>query len=296
MSKYVIFSDSTCDLNAELRKTYDIEYVQMNYVVDDQEYPADLDWGIHSVKEFYDLMRNGKRVRTTQVPREAFETAFTKTLEASMDAVYISCSSALSGSIGLARLVAQELSEKYPNNKIYCVDSLCSSLGQGSMVLTAAKLRAEGKSAAEVAAYVEADRLKVNQAGTVDSMEYLRRAGRIKASKAFFGNLFGIKPIIISDVIGQNFAVKKTKGAANARKEIANMMAENVIDPENQCLYITHADVPEVAEQLKAEILLQVPFKETHISTIGPIVGASVGPGTIIAFCHGKEVTIEGKE
>ena len=51
-----------------------------------------------------------------------------------------------------------------------------------------------------------------------------------------------------------------------------------------------------MAEQLKAEILLQVPFKETYISAIGPIVGASVGPGTIIAFCHGKEVTIEGKE
>ena len=144
MSKYVIISDSTCDLNAELRKAYDIEYVQMNYVVDDKEYPADLDWGIHSVKEFYDLMRNGKRVRTTQVPRETYETAFTKTLEAGMDAVYISCSSALSGSIGLAKLVAQELSEKYPDNKIYCVDSLCSSLGQGSMVLAAAKLRAEG--------------------------------------------------------------------------------------------------------------------------------------------------------
>lgn len=296
MKKFIIFADSTCDLNAGMRKTYDIEYVQMNYVIDDKEYPADLDWGTHSVKEYYDLMRNGKRVRTTQVPRETYEAAFIKTLEAGMDAVYISCSSALSGSVGLAKLVAQELSEKYPNNKIYCVDSLCSSLGQGSMVIKASQLRAEGKTAAETAAFIEADRLKVNQAGTVDSMEYLRRAGRIKASKAFFGNLFGIKPIIISDAIGQNFAVKKTKGAVNARKEIAQMMAENVIDAENQCLYITHADVPEVAELLKEEILKLVPFKETHISTIGPIVGASVGPGTIIAFCHGKEVTIEGKE
>ena len=296
MKKFVILADSTCDLNAEMRKTYDIEYVQMNYVIDDKEYPADLDWGIHSVKEYYDMMRKGKRVRTTQVPRESYEAAFTKALDAGMDVVYISCSSALSGSIGLAKLVAQELNEKYTDNKVYCVDSLCSSLGQGSMVITASKLRAEGKTAAETAAYVEADRLKVNQSGTVESLEYLRRAGRVKASKAFFGNLFGVKPIIISDAIGQNYALKKAKGAANARKEIAQMMAENVIDAENQCLYITHADVPEVAEQLKAEILALVPFKETHISTIGPIVGASVGPGTIIAFCHGKEVTIEGKE
>lgn len=295
MCKFVIYSDSTCDLNAEMRKKHDIEYVQMNYVIDDKEYPADLDWGTHSPKEYYDLMRSGKRVRTTQVPREVYEAAFTKALDAGMDAVYISCSSALSGSIGLARLVAQELNEKY-ENKVYCVDSLCSSLGQGSMVIRASLLRAEGKSAAEVAAFTEADRLKVNQSGTVGSLEYLRRAGRVKASKAFFGNLFGVKPIIISDAIGQNFALKKAKGMANARMEIANMMAENVIDAENQCLYITHADVPEVAEQLKEEILKLVPFKETFIDTIGPIVGASVGPGTIIAFCHGKEVTIEGKE
>ena len=296
MEKFVIFSDSTCDLDAALRKEYGIEYVQMNYIIDDKEYPADLDWGIHSVKEYYDLMRSGKRVRTTQVPRETYEAAFTKVLQAGLDAVYISCSSALSGSVNLAKLIAQELSEAYPNNKIYCVDSLCSSLGQGAMVLTASKLRAEGKCASEVAAYIEADRLEINQAGTVGSLEYLRRAGRVKASKAFFGNIFGVKPIIISDILGQNYALKKAKGMANAQKEIALMMKENVIDPENQCLYITHADVPEVAEQLKAEILLQVPFKETHISTIGPIVGASVGPGTIIAFCHGKEVTVEGKE
>lgn len=295
MSKFIILSDSTCDLNAEMRKKYDVEYVQMNYVIDDKEYPADLDWGVHSSKEYYDLMRAGKRIRTTQVPRESYEAAFTKALDAGMDALYISCSSALSGSIGLAKLVAQELNEKY-ENKIYCVDSLCSSLGQGSMVIRASLLRAEGKTASEVAAYTEADRLKVNQSGTVGSLEYLRRAGRVKASKAFFGNLFGVKPIIISDAIGQNFAVKKAKGAVNARMEIAKMMAENVIDAENQCLYITHADVPEVAQQLKEEILKMVPFGETFIDTIGPIVGASVGPGTVIAFCHGKEVTIEGKE
>ena len=296
MKNFVIFADSTCDLNAEMRKTHGIEYVKMNYVIDDKEYPADLDWGIHSVKEYYDLMRGGKRVRTTQVPRETYEEAFTKVLEAGMDAVYISCSSALSGSIGLAELVSKELEGRYPDNRIYCVDSLCSSLGQGYMLLRASKLRAEGKTAQETAADIEANRLKVNQAGTVGSLEYLRRAGRVKASKAFFGNLFGVKPIIISDVIGQNYAVKKAKGTVNAYKEIASMMAEAAIEPEKQCLYISHADVPQAAEQLKEEILKAAPFQEVHISTIGPIVGASVGPGTIIAFCHGKEVTIEGKE
>ncbi len=296
MSNFVILADSTCDLNKEMREKYDVGYVKMNYVVDDKEYPADLDWGIHSSKEFYDLMRNGKRIRTTQVARETYVQEFRKHLEEGRDIVYISCSSALSGSVNLAQLIAKELEEEYSGRKIYCIDSLCSSLGQGYLVLRASELRAQGKSAAEVAQDIEENKLKVNQFGTVDSMEYLSRAGRVKASKAFFGNLFGIKPIIISDCIGQNFAVKKVKGALNAKKEIAACIAEAVEHPEEQCLYLSHADVSDSIEQLRDEILKLAPFAGVHIDVIGPIVGASVGPGTIIAFCYGKEVTIEGKE
>lgn len=296
MRDYVILADSTCDLGKEMREKYDIGYVKMNYVIDDKEYPADLDWGIHSCHEFYDLMRSGKRVRTTQVSRETYVQEFKKHLDAGKDIVYIACSSALSGSINLAVLIARELEAEYPERKLYCIDSLCSSLGQGSMVIRAAEMRAAGKSAAEVAQVIEETKLKVNQCGTVDSMEYLRRAGRIKASKAFFGNLFGIKPLIISDRIGQNYAVKKVKGALTAKKEIAAHIAEAVENAEGQCLYLTHADVPESIEQLKDEILKVAPFAGIHIEPIGPIVGASVGPGTIIAFCYGKEVTIEGKE
>lgn len=296
MENFVILTDSTSDLNRELREKYGIEYVKMNYVVEDKEYPADLDWTTHSPKEFYDMMRNGKRVRTTQVSRETYEKAFTAYLEEGRPVVYIACSSALSGSINLAKLVAQELLASYPQGVLYCIDSLCSSLGQGHMAIWASRLRAEGKSAAEVAQIIEENKLKVNQSGTVDSLEYLRRAGRIKASKAFFGNLFGVKPIIISDRIGQNYAVKKVKGAANARKEIAAQLAEVVEQPEDQCLYISHADAEESAELLKKEILTVCPFAKVHIDLIRPIVGASVGPGTVIAFCYGKEVTIEGKE
>lgn len=296
MRDYVILADSTCDLGREMREKYDIDYVKMNYVIDDKEYPADLDWGIHSCHEFYDLMRNGKRVRTTQVSRETYVQIFKKYLEAGKDIVYIACSSALSGSINLAVLIARELEGEYSERKIYCIDSLCSSLGQGSMVIRAAEMRAAGKAAAEVAQTIEETKLKVNQCGTVDSMEYLRRAGRIKASKAFFGNLFGIKPLIISDRIGQNYAVKKVKGALTAKKEIAAHIAEAVENAEGQCLYLAHADTPDSIEQLKDEILKVASFADVHIEPIGPIVGASVGPGTIIAFCYGKEVTIEGKE
>ena len=295
MREFVIFGDSTCDLNKELREQYGIEYVSMNYVVDDQEYGASLDWENHPVHDFYNLMRDGKRVFTTQVPKQNYIDAFTAAIEAGKDVVYISCSSALSGSIGTAQVVAQELHQQYPDAGIYCVDALNSSFGQGHLLITASKLRTEGKSAAEVAEYITSIRLKMHQFGTVDSMEYLRRAGRIKASKAFFGNLFGIKPIIISDIKGQNYAYKKVKGAANARAAIAQSVVE-AADGNYETLYISHADDEESAIALKDEILALAPFQNVVFGYIGPIVGASVGPGTVVAYVFGTEVTIEGNE
>ena len=295
MKEFVIFGDSTCDLSKALREQYGIDYVPMNYVVDDQEYVASLDWESHPVHDFYNLMRDGKRVFTTQVPKQNYIDAFTAAIEAGKDVLYISCSSALSGSIGTAQVVAGELKQQYPDAGIYCVDPLISGLGQGHLLITASQLRAEGKGAAEVAEYITSIRLKVNQCGTVDSMEYLRRAGRLKASKAFFGNLFGIKPIIISDIKGQNYAYKKVKGMANARAAIAQD-AVAAADGVYETLYISHADDEESANALKDEILALAPFKNVVFGYIGPIVGASVGPGTIIAYTFGKEVTIEGNE
>ncbi len=292
---FAIITDSTSDMDLQLRETHGIDFVAMNYVLDGQEYPASPDWSAHSPKEFYDFMRNGKRITTTQVPREIFTEAFTGYLRQGMDVVYVACSSALSGSWNLSTLVAKELKEQFPEQTVYCVDSRISSLGEASIAIMASKMRAEGKTAAETAAFLEEHRLKVNQFGTADTLEYLRRAGRVKASKAFFGNLFGVKPILISDVLGQNYAVKKAKGAVNARIALADCIAEAVEHPEDQVLYISHADDQEAALQLKDLILERAPFADVHIGYITPIVGSCVGPGTIIAFCYGKEVTVQGE-
>ena len=296
MKKYAILVDSTGDLDASLLKEFDIDYVKMGYVVDEKEYPAALEWDAVSPSEYYNMMRAGKKIRTLQVIAETFKEKYNEYLSQDMDILYIGCSSALSGSVNFGQIVARDIMEANPSAKIICIDSLISSLGQGHLALTAAKMRQQGKSIDEVAEHIESIKLTVNQFGTVESMEYLKRAGRIKASKAFFGNLFGIKPIIISDVIGQNFAVKKVKGAYNSKLEIAKMIADVVINPEEQTLYISHADSIEEAHVLRDEILKLVSFKDVYINFIGPIVGASVGPGTLIAYCVGKEVTIEGKE
>ena len=295
MKDFVIFGDSTCDLDLATRQEFGVDYIPMSYIVDEQEYPASLDWESHSYKDFYDLMRSGKRIFTAQIAINTCREKFLSAIEAGKDVVYITCSSALSSSYQTACVIAKEMEEAHPGAKIYCVDSLISILGQGLLVLEAARQRQAGKSAEETAAYIESIRLNVNMVGYTDSLEYLRRAGRVKASSAFFGNLFGVKPILISDRQGNNYALKKVKGAAATRATAAQMIAEAMTEASDT-LYIAHADCLEEAEALKAAILSCCSFRKVHVGIVGPIVGASVGPGTVAAFILGKEVTIEGND
>ncbi len=290
MTNFVIMTDSCSDLGKDIRQKYDIEYVQMNITYDGKELPASLDWDKYSPKELYDIMRNGTRVMTTQVPAETFMAAFEKELKAGKDVVYIGCSSALSGSVNTGKVIARELAEKYPANTVYCVDALNSCLGEGLIAVAAATLRAEGKTAAEVAQYLEENRLKYQQFCAVDDLTYLKRAGRVKASTAFFGNLFGVKPILISNRQGENFAIKKIKGRKNSLDEIFNMAKQAIVDPENQIVALGHADCLADAEYLKDRIEKEIKPKEVYVNYIGPIIGASAGPGTIAIYCKCDEV------
>ncbi len=288
MKKYAIITDSCSDLSKEVREKYSIDYVQMNITYDGKELPASLDWDLYSPKEFYDLMKAGTRIKTTQVPPASFDAAFNKYIAEGMDVIYIACSSALSGSVNTAKVIADELNEK-SENKIYCIDTLNSCMGEGLMALDAAKMRDDGKSVTEVVEYLEKNKQKYLQFGGVGDLTYLKRAGRVNASAAFFGNLFGVKPIIISNRAGENFAIKKVKGRKNSLDEVIKLVKENIENPEEQTIALVHADCIDDANYMKDKIEKEIKPKEIYLNYIGPIIGASAGPDMIAVYCRGKE-------
>ena len=299
MSKVSVLLDSTCDLTPELLKKYDLDYCEMGFSIEDKEYAASLYWDQgFTPSDFYQYMRDNKnkRILTIQTREKTFEDKFSERIKKSMDVLYISCSSALSGSINTGRSVAKRLMEENPGSKIVCVDSLCSGMSQGILGIWASNLAKEGKSVDEIAKYIEERKLNMNQWATVGELTYLKNAGRVKASKAFFGNLFNVKPIIISDAKGNNFAYKKVKGRENALIEIAESVKNNILDAENQIVAVCHADCLEDAEKLKKLIEERVKCKEILVMPLGPILGISCGPMTISAFHYGKEVTLVGEE
>ena len=296
--EFVIVVDSCSDLSKELRDQLGIKYVKMGLVKKfkdgDVEIPASLDWDLYTNKELNDWLRDGLQIKTTQVTNQEYQTVFGEILESDKDVLYIACSSALSGSFNFSLIVRDELLEKYPGSKIICVDSLNSCYGQGLMALDANQMKEEGKTIEEVGAYLEENKLCYHQVATVETLEYLRKAGRVKAVSAFFGNIIGVKPMIISDAKGQNYAVKKVKGRKNSILEIINMIKESIIDAENQIIHVVHADAIADAEYVKDLIVKEINPKGVELHLMGPIIGVSTGPGTLGIYFKGKKVTVEG--
>lgn len=291
MNKVKIITDSCSDLSGELLTKYDIDYAKMTTVCEDVQQEASLLWEYYSPKELYDKIRNGIKVTTTQVPPEEFTRIFDLYIN-DYDIVYIGCSTKQSGSVNTAAVIAKQYKEKYPDSSIYCIDSLNASIGEGMLAIKAAEMRDEGKSAKEIFDSVSAMRNNVREFITVHTLEYLRRCGRVKATAAFFGNLMGVKPILISDANGVQTPVKKVKGRKNSFAEIVNLMKENITDSENQTIYLVHADCdPAEIEALKNETLSKIKCKDVLPLYIGPIIGASVGPDAIGLFAFGTEVT-----
>ena len=294
MGKYAIITDSACDLSKAYRKENNIDYAKTTYSYEENgklhELAADLDWESISCKDFYDVLRRGIRIFTAQVTAQEYLDVFLPHLQKGEDILYVACSSGLSASLKAAQLLAEnELKEQFPDRKIIVVDTLRAGMAQGSIVMLAVDLMKQGKSIEENAAILEQEKTSYKEVGIPESLSYLRRAGRVKASAAFFGNIISLKPILVFDEKGSNIAVEKAIGKKKAFNRMAEMIRDDIVDPENQEIYLMNADCNnEDVEYFKNAILKQVKVKDIVVETLGPVIGASSGPGTIIVNYKGK--------
>ena len=290
MAKFQIFTDSCCDLPTATRKELGIRYFHMGLVVDGKELTADLDWVLYRPEELYGWLSAGKKIKTTQVSYGEFKNEMTPLLKAGVDILYLGCSSALTGSMNVFNLVKEELSEEFPDRKMIGVDTLLASAGLGMVSIDAKTEQDKGLSIEEVAQWVEDHKFFYNQFATVDTLKFLKDAGRVKGTAAFFGDIIGVKPIFISDRKGNNLVVTKVRGT----KASLDALYQGVVDTidTNVCktVYIGQGMAEDKALLLKKRIEENLKV-EAKIYWIGPIVGTSCGPGVIATFCYGKEVT-----
>lgn len=290
MSKeYVIMTDSSCDLSQELADQLGLEVLPLEVMADGKNYRNWLDGREIGFKEFYKLAREGKELKTSAVNTAAFEEKMEKLLEEGKDILYIGFSEGLSTTYNSGEAAARELREKYPDRKIYTVDTLAASLGQGMIIYYAAKKKEAGATIEEVRDFVENEKLHMCHWFTVDDLNYLKRGGRISAATAAVGTMLSIKPVMHMDNEGHLVAVGKARGRKAALCQLLDTMGELGEGLEGQTTFICHSDCMDDAQYVASQMKERFGVAQVNINWIGPVIGAHTGPGTIGIFFWGRE-------
>ena len=226
---------------------------------------------------------------TSAVNVAQYTDALEPLLQAGQDVLILAFSSGLSTTYNSSAIAAADMAEKYPERKIYTVDTLCASLGQGLMVYLAAQQRDQGKSIEEVRDWVEANKLHLCHQFTVDDLHFLKRGGRISATTAVVGSMLQIKPVLHVDNEGHLINIGKARGRQASLKALVDKMEKTAIDPANQIVFISHGDCLEDARTVEKMVKERFGVKEVYINYVGPVIGAHSGPGTLALFYVGSE-------
>lgn len=288
-NEYVILTDSSCDLPQELADQLGLEVLPLEVMADGKNYRNWLDGREIGFKEFYKLAREGKELKTSAVNTAAFEEKMEKLLGEGKDVLYIGFSTGLSTTYNSGESAARELREKYPDRKIYTVDTLAASLGQGMITYYAAKKKEAGATIEEVRDFVESEKLHMCHWFTVDDLNYLKMGGRLSAGAAFFGSMLSIKPVMHTSDEGKLVPVSKVRGRKASLKALIDKIAELGIEPSEQVMFICHADCEVEARAVAEEMKARYGVKEVYINYIGPVIGSHTGPNTMGLFFVGTQ-------
>lgn len=286
--KIKLITDSACDLSIDYIRENDIDVASLMVNLNGEFISDDLGQTL-SHEDFYKAVRQGAMPSTTQVNVGTFYSLFTKYASKGEEILYIGISSALSGTVSSAITARNMVLEEYPDAKIYVLDSLSVSVGEGALVYKAVEMIKNNIGIEEIVTYLEGIKRKVIHAITVDDLNHLKRGGRVSGTVAAVGSLLAIKPTLKIDNEGKVVAAEKVKGRKKALKNLVQQMKLKGEDIENQDIFICHADCIEDAIEVKKMILEEFKVKDIIINSIGVVIGTHGGPGTLGLVFIGSE-------
>ncbi len=280
---FSIVTDTSANLPSNLLKQYSITVIPFSFYINGSEH-IDLDAESFDAASFFAAMRAGTKVTTSQIPPQAYVDCFEPMLKSGQDVLYVGMSSGISGSFNSSCIASDELRERYPERKLYCVDTLAASLGEGLHVLRACELREEGKSIDEVAAFLLDERKRMCQIFTVDDLKYLRATGRLSGVATLVGTMLSIKPVLKGNELGQIVQAGKVRGRRQVIEDLAARYEENVVSPETQRVGVAHCDCRADADMLIKLLHRSKPPKEVLLVDYEPVTGSHIGPGSLALF------------
>ena len=287
MSEFVIVTDSSADLPASLVQELGVEVLPLSFTVQGKTYHNYPDDREMDPAVFYKMLRDGEAATTSAVNVAEYTAMLEPLLQAGKDVLVLAFSSGLSTTYQSSVIAVNELAEQYPDRKICTVDTLCASLGQGLMVWLAAQEQKKGKSLEEVRDWVEENKLRLCHWFTVDDLHFLKRGGRISAATAVVGTMLSIKPVLHVDDEGHLISMGKARGRGASLTALVDHMEQTVTDVDT--VFISHGDCLSDAQKVAADVKKRFGTRDVVINTIGPVIGAHAGPGTVALFFLGTK-------
>ena len=286
MEPYAIVTDTSANLPEDLIRENQIHVIPFSYCLGEKEYLGNADF---DGKRYYDRIRAGETVTTSQINPARYCSYLEPILKAGQDVLFVGMSSGISGSFASAQMAAALLREDYPDRTICMIDTLGASLGEGLLVLRAAALRAMGTTIRVVEHQLLAMRERIYQVFTVDNLKHLRRTGRLSNAAAVVGTVLQIKPLLKGNEQGQIVCFAKLRGRRKSIEAMAEKYDELVEHSEDQIVGIAHADCAEDAAALEALLRKKNPPKQILTVCYEPVTGSHVGPGTLALFFLGAD-------
>lgn len=285
---YRIFTDATADLSLSMMDGLPhVEIIPMEVEIGGMCYTYGPNGNL-SVRQFYQMQREGNFANTSQINPVVYRRAFESALQNGLDVLYLCFSSGMSGTINNARMMIDELRDEYPQRKILCIDSLCASVGEGFLVREAARMQANGFTMEELAEWIDLHRLQVCHWFTVDVFDHLKHGGRVSASSAAVGTVLQIKPMLHVDHEGKLAVMAKPRGHRRAMQMEIKQLEQGWLPELGNLVVIGHGDCADRASELRENVLSQFPNADVKIADIGPIIGAHTGPGMLALIYWGS--------
>ena len=292
MSDYIISCCSTADLTKEHFEKRNLQYICFHYELDGKEYEDDLGQSM-PFEDFYRAMQNGAETKTSQVNAAEYEEYFESFLKEGKDVLHVCLSSGISGSYNSANIAKDMLQEKYPDRKIYVVDSLTAASGFGLLMDKLADLRDEGMNIDELHEWVEANKLKLHAWFFSSDLKFFIKGGRISKTSGLVAGVLNICPLLNVDVNGKLVARQKIRTKRKVIEAIEKKMEEHAqdgLDYSGKC-YISQSACYDDAKAVAD--LVEERFPKLNgkvlINSIGTTIGSHTGPGTVALFFWGDE-------
>ena len=278
-----LYTDTSANLPLALLREYDIAVIPFSYTVNGmaEDYNEETDF---DGKAFYDAMRRGAEVKTSMVNPATAAAFFERALAQGDDVLYVGMSGGISGTAHAAAMAVQELQEEFPERKIAAIDTYAASLGEGLLVIEAARMLENGAPFSLIVEQISRRRHTMCQYFTVDDLAYLERGGRVSKAAAIVGTVLKIKPLLRGDDEGKIVQCGKTRGRKQSLTALADFYEKLVADKSEE---IAHAD-DAAGAQFLLDALRQRGFTGECLTVCyEPVTGSHVGPGTVALFFQG---------